>query len=129
MFIVFKYFLYIDFNFNPSHPRTLLRSPDVNLKDSAHSADPREKARTMWKCFLGSDRVCFVAEVHGHESALDTSLGLVRHSPGIFQRPLGDHDSIRISTLHLLRKAAATEDTNSTKQSKSACRSAAECGL
>ena len=101
----------------------------ANSRGSAHSADPREKVRTMWKCCLGSERVRFAAEVHGHESALDTSLGLARHSPGIFQRPPGDHDSLRISTFHLLRKAVATEDTNSTKQSKSARISAAECGL
>ena len=83
----------------------------MNLKGSAHSAVPREKARTMWKCFLGSERVRFAAEVHGHESALDTPLGLVRHPPGIFQRPPGDHDSVQISTFHLLRETAATENT------------------
>ncbi len=39
---------------------------------------------------------------------------------------LGDQ---RMSSFHLLRKTAATEDANSTKQSISTCISAAECGL
>ena len=42
MLLLFRYLLHIDFNFNPSHPRTLLRSPDVNLKGSAHAADPQQ---------------------------------------------------------------------------------------
>jgi hypothetical protein len=58
------------------------------LKGSAHSADPREKARTMWKCFLGHEGGRFAEEVHAHEIALDTPLGFVRHPPGSSRGPL-----------------------------------------